>query len=219
MKSILCFLMLLLSVNMAQASQLEVFEKLVHAYGGAEKIQNMGVVYQEGVTHSNARNTEGKLTRQFSYPDKMQLKIAYDEYPELRELRGVEAFADGKEANPPFRIAVILQATRLMLPRFLLDNRDKLSVLPSADKNVMTFQLDFLDDLSVVAQVDVNTGYILYSEGRGNFSGMPMSFATSYEDFREVDGRIVAFKETHFAMGAQRGFSVLNTVKFNYTGH
>jgi hypothetical protein len=39
-----------------------------------------------------------------------------------------------------------------------------------------------------------------------------MQFGTRYDDFRKVNGRLFAFKETHFVMGRETGYTNLERI-------
>ena len=68
--------------------------------------------------------------------------------------------------------------------------------------------------MHVVTEIDPASGYILKSRGLMAVGAMQMEFATDYDDFRTVNGHLIAFKETHYAMGGNIGHSTLDKVEF-----
>ena len=68
--------------------------------------------------------------------------------------------------------------------------------------------------MQVLMDVDIESGRIMSSWGLMQMDGKRMEFATLYEDFRKVDGRLLSFKETHFAMTENIGYTLLEKVEF-----
>jgi hypothetical protein len=71
--------------------------------------------------------------------------------------------------------------------------------------------------LVVEAAIDARSGRIVRSRGTSRDPGMPLEFITSYEDFRKVDGVLVAFRERNWANGQATGETVLERVEFPKT--
>jgi hypothetical protein len=194
-------------------------EKVAAAYGGEERLSAATAFEQYGETFSAMHRQPGKVHRAFQYPDRLRIEIHYGaDDSELRILAGASAWKQGEPVSGLLYYAMLLQAARLGLPKTLLDHRDKLR-----DAGVITgrqgtalraLELPFHGNLRLVAGIDPATGRIL--ETRGILEEGPgdgMEFAATYDDFRTADGRLFAFRETHYAMGKEMGHTTLERIE------
>lgn len=192
-----------------------VLERIFASYGGATLIASDNTLQQTGTTYSNARQSQGPVTRSYRHPNQMRIEIQYPDGAELRILNGAIASQNGKPVNTPFYMATLLQAARLTLPRLMLEHRDKVTLTGTTAAGLVSLTLPLASGLEVIAEVEPNSGQILRSEGRGNYNGMPLRFATEYGNFQRIEGRLVALYEKHFAMGNPIGHTELSAVHFN----
>ena len=111
----------------------------------------------------------------------------------------------------------------------LLERRSELRDLGTVERNGNTrrvLELPLGGGLSLTAEIDPGTGRILRSTARsagamggksmsvgGAPGGMTVEFATTYDDFRKVDGVMFAFREGNFAMGQSTGETRLEKVE------
>lgn len=194
-------------------------DKTIAVYGGAALIKQHSALRESGSTFSNSQNRSGSVLRAYQYPDRFHIEIHYDgAQTESRILNGDKAWKDGRPAMPPMRAAILLQATRIDLPRVLVERRSQvrdLGEIKAEDgkpRHAVEIPLD--GDMKVIAEIDPGSGHILKSRGLMSVGAMQMEFATDYDDFRRVDGHLVAFKETHYAMGGNIGHTTLDKIEF-----
>jgi hypothetical protein len=102
---------------------------------------------------------------------------------------------------------MVLQAIRLDLPFQLTSQRKILVEKEQMDyqgKRLRVLELPVEGGWSVSAGIDPESGRILFSSGTTKPGAMgAMTFETRYDDFRMVDGRLFAFKETNLASGTK----------------
>jgi hypothetical protein len=193
-------------------------DRVAAAYGGRDRLAATTAFEQYGMTVSAMHLQPGRLHRAFQYPDRLRIDIRYGEDDsELRVLAGASAWQQGTPVSGPQYSAMLLQAARLGLPSTLLDHRDKVrdagTITGRNGDTLRALELSFHGNLRLVAGIDPDTGRILESRGiialdedRG------MEFAALYDDFRKVGGRLFAFSETHYAMGAAMGRTTLEHI-------
>lgn len=204
----------------AQADDTQaLIDKVIATYGGEAAWRAKSGMRQEGSTYSLRRHFAGKSSRSYQHPGKMNIDIRYKESDtELRQLDGEQAWDHGKPGAAAFLQAARLQALRLALPLQLLDHRNQIRSLgQNSDENGRIHEGLLLEPepgLRIIMDVDIASGRITASWGMMALEGKPMEFASLYEDFRQVDGRLLPFKETHFAMGDNIGYTLLERVEF-----
>ena len=72
-----------------------------------------------------------------------------------------------------------------------------------------------VDNQNVTVYIDPETGHVVRSVGRAPAEGFPdghLEFATNYDDFRSVEGKLFPFGETNFAQGMKTGDTVLEKI-------
>ena len=192
-------------------------EKVAKAYGGEKQILAANSYQQSGVTFSKLRNREGKMTRSYRNPDHLRIDIDYGTVgSELRLLAGPHSWKQNKAVGEPFYSAMLLQATRLGLPVVLFEH--KKNVKDAGDyknkqgKILHLLELTFHKHNLIRVGIDPETGRIVESNGILRMNAFQMQFGTRYDDFRMVDGRLFAFKETHYVMGRKTGFTNLHRI-------
>jgi len=203
----------------AQADTQAIIDKIIEAYGGEDTWHAAKGFSQQGHTYSQHRDLQGQTTRMYRHPGSMRIDIRYSaEDTELRQLDGEQAWNHGEPGTHPYMLATRLQAYRLSLPLQLIDHRNEVKDLGQRNDDKGNphagLMLEYDQGLQIIMDVDLNSGHILGSWGLMEMMGQHMEFATLYEDFRKVDGRLVAFKENHYAMGSYIGFTTLDKVTF-----
>jgi hypothetical protein len=68
--------------------------------------------------------------------------------------------------------------------------------------------------LTVEAQIDPSSGRVLRTRGSSGGPHVPVAFETTYDDFRKIDGVLVAFHEVNWANGKTTGETVLAKIEF-----
>jgi len=194
-------------------------DKVAKAYGGEERLAETTVWQQYGTTVSTLYPQPGELHRAFAYPDRLRIEISYeDDSSELRILSGAVAWNRGEKVSGIKYSSMLLQAARLGLPNTLIVHRNSLqdtgTMTGQNGNSLRSLELAFHGNLRLVAGIDPETGRILETRGfAGTGQGQGMAFATTYDDFRMIGGRLFAFRETHYIMGKQRGQTLLERIE------
>jgi hypothetical protein len=191
-------------------------KRCVEAYGGPEAVARAALLRQEGTVTSLLHPGEkGRLLRFYARPGRLRVEVSFGGSDELRILDGGRGWRQGEEVGGPGLVAMILQAARLDLPAMLQAWPERLVDRGAVDfdgRPLRALSLEVAPGVELTAHLDPATGRILRSVGRAT-AGPPVTFATRYEDFRTVDGLLVAFREENFANGAITGETVLKRVK------
>jgi len=194
-------------------------DKVAMAYGGVERLAETTVWQQYGTTVSALHPQPGELHRAFAYPDRLRIEISYeDDSSELRILSGAVAWNRGEKVSGVKYSSMLLQAARLGLPNTLIVHRNRLqdtgTMTGQNGNSLRSLELAFHGNLRLVAGIDPESGHILETRGFvGTGQGHSMVFATTYDDFRMIGGRLFAFRETHYIMGKQRGQTLLERIE------
>ncbi len=208
---------------------LDLVKKSVNAYGGEKALATLIFLESGKLTATMRGGKEGSIARLYQRPDKLRVEITFgDETPEVRILDGKTGWRQSLEASGMPLDAMVLQAARFALPLNLLqrwrDLKDK-GMVARDGRKLRVIELPLGGKLSITAEIDPATGRILRSTAKsaGGMGGMSMSvggtpgagveFATTYDDFRKVDGFLFAFKEGNFAMGQHTGDTVLEKIE------
>lgn len=173
-----------------------------------------GMLQQQGRIHSKLRG-DGPMERVWQAPDRFLIRLHYPGGLEERLMVGRNAWQSGQPKDGPFLQAMQLQAARAVLPWNLLDPDAQLTLLgehPGAGGAPLATLVLALDPpLKLVIDVDTASGRILRSTGVGIGE---LQFVTEYGDFRRIDGRWLATREEHFAMGQHIGHSTVSAVEY-----
>ncbi|MCF6217638.1 MAG: hypothetical protein L3J62_04090 [Gammaproteobacteria bacterium] len=193
-------------------------DNILQAHGGAEVWRDTTAVTYLADTFSQSRHALGVTQRDYQYPDKFNISI---EYPggdsEHRQLNGGQVWDHGEQGSLPFAKATQLQAMRMLLPKLLLENRLNAKDLGTRtdDEGVTHQGIEVtVDELRIIIDSNAETGFILATWGLMEVMGQSMQFVTFYDDYRVIDGRAVAFKEEHYAMGTYTGHTEIKEVIF-----
>lgn len=192
-------------------------DKVATAYGGEKQILAARAFQQYGVTYSSMRGREGNIIRSFRYPDRLRIAIDYGKHSaELRLLAGSHAWKQNQAVGEPFYSAMLLQATRLGLPAVLFGHKKYLKdggqYTGAQGKALHLLELRFHKYNRITVGIDVKTGHIVESTSTIKMETFEMQFGTRYDDFRKVNGRLFAFKEIHYVMGRETGYTNLDRI-------
>lgn len=207
----------------AEGTVPELVRRCVDAYGGEPALAKLAASVQEGsVTSLLSPGVRGRVARAYRRPGRLRVEIDFaGRDPEVRVLDGGRGWRYGREAAGSQLDAMILQAARVDLPALLAARRERVKdagTLEHAGKRLRVLSIEVAPGLVVEAGVDPESGRILRSRGRrADGAGPPIEFVTTYADFREVGGVLVAFHEDNWANGARTGETVLERVEFPKT--
>ncbi len=208
----------------------DLLRKSVDAYGGEKALAAL-VFRETGKLTTTMRGAAaGTITRIYARPDRLRVEVALPgEAPEVRILDGKKGWRQGQEASGMAFDAMVLQAARFALPLNLLERRARLKDRGTVERDGRArrvLELPLGGSLSLTAEIDPATGRILRSTAKtvgamggksmsvgGAPAAIPVEFATTYADFRKVDGVLFAFREGNFAMGRSTGETLLEKVE------
>jgi len=196
------FLALLFAATTASAG---LVDDVIQAYGGAEAWAKVKSFRQSGTVSSPMRPAPGAVTRLWTRPDKLTFDVVYPTGKETRIVDGDHGTQNGKEASGMGLAAMRLQAARLAIPVLLLDHR--------ADAKVHDGVIDvaIAPGLTVTMEIDAKTNRVVRSVGKGE----GIEFATTYADFKSVDGLLFPFSEENFANGTKTATTTLAKIEIN----
>lgn len=189
-------------------------QRIANAYGDPTPPAS---IVQHGRTLSRAQG-EGRLLRAYRAPDVFRIEIDYPSNPETRLLFGSQAWQRNRPMSEAFRGALILQAARVALPWNLLAARASLRDAGEhkfGEGRLHFIEMPLADGLTLIAEVDPESGRILRSRGILRHGSSQMVFGTVYEDFRSTAGRMHAAVEHHFAMNRYIGRSYIESVEYD----
>jgi hypothetical protein len=196
-----------------------VVRRCIAAYGGKAAIARARTMRQEGrVTSILHPGPPGRILRLYERPGRLRVEIAFPgSPPEVRVLDGTRGWREGEEVGGPRLAAMMLQLARLDLPALLSEGGAGVEDLGSADdggRRVRVVAFRPAPGLVVEAAIDAGSGRIVRSRGTSRDPGMPLEFVTTYDDYRRVEGVLVAFRERNWANGRTTGETVLEKVEF-----
>ncbi|HEV7428186.1 MAG TPA: hypothetical protein VGQ46_17655 [Thermoanaerobaculia bacterium] len=207
----LTFLAALLVAASARAQSLDdVISNVMKEYGGKAAWAKVTSLRETGTVVPVMRKGDGKLTRTWSAPDKLNVEIVYPTSTEVRIVDGDHGTRNGKEVTGGNLDAMKLQAARLELPMLLVTKRASLKDLGTKD-GVRAIEIPLSDTLSLTVTIDPKTSHILRSTGKA--SGL--EFVVDYSDFRRVDGLLFPFAEAGMAMGMPTANTKFDSITIN----
>jgi len=194
--------------------------RTVEAYGGTEALARVVAVRERGEVRPRQRHPGevGRVLRVFQGAERLRVEIEYSAGArEVRLLDGSRGWRDGVAVSGPLLDSMAIQAARLALPRLLQEQSGALIDRGSVTRGEAPrrqLELPLGGARALVVEIDPDTGRILRSVGRlAMGDGGAMEFVTEYDDFRDVDGVVFAFRERNFAGGVETAETVLESVE------
>lgn len=192
-------------------------DRVLAAYGGAERLQKVKGYRAEGAVQAKIRGATATTTRLFARPGDFRVDVAYVDYTEVRVVLGGKGWRTAQqgivEVTGPMYDSMALQAARSAIPWILVDNRGKLRPAPAETVDgaaLPGFELTLSDSMTLRAWVDPETNLVRKSQSVLASLEMNMEFSTVYADYRPVDGVMFPFREENFAGAAQTGSTILS---------
>jgi hypothetical protein len=193
-------------ILVASTASAGIVDDVIAAYGGADAWKKVKAFRQVGTVASPMRPAPGEVTRLWTRPDKLTIEIVYPASKETRIVDGDHGTQNGKEASGMGLAAMRLQAARLALPALLIDRRADVHV---RDGNVL--EVAIAPAMTVTMEIDPKTHRVLRSVSKAE----GIEFATTYSDFKSVDGLLFPFSEENFANGTKTATTTLTKVEVN----
>lgn len=193
-------------ILIASTASAGIVDDVIAAYGGADAWKKVKAFRQVGTVASPMRPAPGEVTRLWTRPDKLTIEIVYPTSKETRIVDGDHGTQNGKEASGMGLAAMRLQAARLALPALLLDRRADVKV---REGNVL--EVAIAPAMTVTMEIDPKTSRVLRSVSKAE----GIEFATTYSDFKSVDGLLFPFSEENFANGTKTATTTLTKMEVN----
>jgi hypothetical protein len=197
---------------LAVESLAQALAKMANVYGPAP-----GAIRESGTAFS-ALEGEGTLLRLYKFPDRFHIEIAYAMASDDRTMVGTSTWNKKAPATPMARGAIVLQAARIALPWSLLARQsaalDRGAASLPDGRTVRVVEFPLGDALSMLVDIDPDSGYILRTRGMYLVGGNAIEFATLFSDFRKEGGRVHAAREEQYAAGTKTGYSFIDKVEY-----
>jgi len=187
---------LLVAVSAHAQSLDDVISNVMKEYGGKAAWAKVTSLHETGTVVPVMRKGDGKLTRTWSGPGKLNVEIVYPTNTEVRIVDGDHGTRNGTEVTGGNLDAMKLQAARLELPMLLVTKRATLKDLGMKD-GVRSIEVPLSETLALTVNIDPKTSHILRSTGKAG----TLEFVVDYSDFRRVGGLLFPFAEAGMAQG------------------
>ncbi|HEY6100458.1 MAG TPA: hypothetical protein VIW03_13565 [Anaeromyxobacter sp.] len=208
-----------LPASAAPPSARALVRRCVDAHGGAEALRRAAAIVQQGtVTSLLHPGVKGRIGRAYQRPGRLRVETSWPDGPgEIRVLDGGAGWRNGAPVGGPPLTAMILQAARLDVPALLSAWEARVKergTWSHEGKTLRVLALEVAPGMEVEAGVDPGSGRVLRSRTVGpGRDGGTVEFVTTYSDFREVGGVLLAFREGNWANGSTTGETVLERVE------
>jgi uncharacterized membrane protein len=201
---------LLVAVSAHAQSLDDLVSNVMKEYGGKAAWAKVTSLHETGTVVPVMRKGDGKLTRTWSGPGKLNVEIVYPTETEVRIVDGDHGTRNGKEATGGNLDGMKLQAARLELPMLLVTKRAALKDVGMKD-GIRAIEIPLSETLSLAVNIDPKTSHILRSTGKA--SGL--EFVVDYSDFRRVGGLLFPFAEAGMAQGMPTANTKFDSIAIN----
>jgi uncharacterized membrane protein len=196
MRKLMILAALLVAVSAHAQSLDDVVSNVMKEYGGKVAWAKVTSLRETGTVVPVMRKGDGKLTRTWSGPGKLNVEIVYPTQTEVRMVEGDHGTHNGKDVTGGSLDAMKLQAARLELPLLLVTKHAALKDLGTKD-GIRAIEIPLSETLTMTVNIDAKTSHILRSTGKA----AGLEFVVDYSDFRRVNGLLFPFAEAGIAMG------------------
>lgn len=184
-------------------------DEIVATYGGPYALRRLASSRVVGSVEPHIRDMggSGRMERELAAPDRLRVEIAYPAQTEIRIVDGERGWRgiapDVRPVDGPPLLAMTYQLLRVQ-PAWALDrHRDRVRdggrrSVDGAEREILT--LAWSPELELDFAVEPATHRITRVDGRLQLGPTAMAFATTYSDFRVIDGVLVPFQEESYAM-------------------
>ncbi len=181
----------------------QVVSRVIQAYGGEKAMRAVHGFHASGNQWATQSEQPIRVERWFGRPDRLRLELAYPDHHETRITSGALGWSgsrvdDVESANPLKLQAMRLQTARLDLPLRLLEERDAIVWRGKDGEGRAVLRIPIDTGLHIDYHVDLTT-YRITRMTMGMEGPPAMEFAADYDQFREIDGVLVPFKEITYA--------------------
>lgn len=201
----------------AQAEDLNkeaVIDKMIEVYGGEALLVYVSSYDQIWAIDRKVDNKQGIDYRQVTLPDYLSTKLVYEDKTEVRTLvkdKGIKIL-DGKQIEPkgPMLDSMKLQLMRLYTP-VVLKQKIKDITLSSDDTN---YELS-LPNGTILTRYFVSKKSFLIEKviGKLQMGKESMEFKTLYQDYKNINGLMLAHTEVKYASDINTAVLKLNNMR------
>lgn len=196
--------------------------KIFDAYGGKERLSQIGSIAVEGNITALVRGDKGVYRRVLRRDGKLFVDIQYSKSREMRILNGTRVLrgSDGtlEDAKGPGYLAVVYQYNELSMPFALLDDSFSVNDLGTerfAGGAVRVLQCTDRAGSSLDVFVNEETYRIVKTLGRFTVGNESTSLSAEFSDFRFFEGVLVPFKIVNYAGDTRISETVIDDYLFN----
>jgi len=197
----------------------DVISHIIGAYGGEKALRSVQGYHASGEQLAVQIKKPIRVERWFGRPDRLRLELAYPDHHETRITDGTQGWAGSnidslEPANPMKLQAMRLQTARLDTPLRLLEHRDEVEMRDTDPEGRTVLRVPIDTGLYIDYHVDHKT-YRITRVTTGMTGPPAMEFAADYDQFRTVDGVLIAFKEVTYAGGTETSVFQITGLEWN----
>jgi hypothetical protein len=210
MRKLMILAALLVALSAHAQSLDDVVSNVMKEYGGKAAWEKVTSLRETGTVVPLMRKGDGKLTRTWTGPGKLNVEIVYPTETEVRIVDGDHGTRNGKEVTGGNLDGMRLQAARLELPMLLATKRAALKDLGMND-GIRAIEIPLSETLALTVNIDPKTSHILRSTGKAG----ALEFQVDYSDFRRVGGLLFPFAEAGMAQGMPTANTKFDAIAVN----
>jgi hypothetical protein len=196
--------------------------KIFDAYGGRERLSQIGSIAVEGTITALVRGDHGVYRRALRRDGKLFVDIQYTRSRETRVLNGTRAIrgVDGKmeEVSGPSYLAMVYQYNELSMPFALLDDSFTVKDLGSvslADVPVRVLRCTDKAGNSLDVFVHEVSYRIVKTLGRFSMGKESSNLSAEFSDFKFFEGVLVPFRIVNYAGDTRISELIIEDYLFN----
>ncbi len=212
------FLIITFLTSSAYAKELnknEVIKMMIKTYAGEKKLSQLDSYEQMWSVEFMNSEKSGFEKRTVKLPHSLKNEIIYPERKEVRILTKnstKKIFGDKEEdVKGPLADAMKLQLLRLYHPLELKRRVDDLNITQNQKQHILTLKKDRISIEFIVSKKDFLIEKVI---GRLQMGPQQMEFLTKYEDYKLVNGVMVAHKEIKYVGSMNTAIMELKEMKF-----
>ncbi len=198
-----------------ELTKLEVIDKMIKTYGGEKKLSQLDSYEQIWNVEFMNSEKSGFDKRTVKMPYNLRTEIIYPERKEVRILTKDSAKkifgGTTKEARGPLADAMRLQLLRLYHPLELKRRVEELSITQNSKQYIFTLKKGSISVEFIVLKKDFLIEKVI---GRLQMGPQQMEFLTKYEDYKLVNGVLIAHKEIKYVGSMNTAIMKLKEIKF-----
>ncbi len=198
-----------------ELNKLEVIDEMIKTYGGEKNLLQLDSYEQVWNVEFMNSEKSGFDKRTVKMPHNLRIEIIYPERKEVRILTKQKAkkiFGDKTEdVKGPLADAMRLQLLRLYHPLELKRRVDDLNITQNQKQHILTLKNGLISIEFIIRKKDFLIEKVI---GRLKMGPQQMEFLTKYEEYKLVNGVMVAHKEIKYVGSMNTAIMELKEIKF-----